>query len=391
MTGVQTCALPIFKDVVVHGIVRDSQGRKMSKSLGNGIDPIEIIEKYGADSLRFSVLSGTTMGNDIRYMPEKLEQASNFANKIWNATKFITNNMVDEEEIIKFHQENYDSKTGKFNSENLKLEDKWIINKLQKLIIEVTNNIENYDLGVALDKIYAFIWNEFCDWYIEMVKTRLYSENNEEKVKVCYVLDYVFGISMKLLHQFMPFISTKIYRSLVQYNDKDLMVSKWPHVKTNLEYEKEEKIVENLKNIIVEIRNIRANMNVHPSKKANLIFVTNKYEDAVWEAKEFLLKLGFGEKIIVQKDKIGIKENAISILGDGIELYMPFEGLVDIEEERKRLEEEKKKLESEVQRCEKMLANPGFINKAPQKKIEEEKAKLEKYTEMLNKVKDRLK
>ena len=224
-----------------------------------------------------------------------------------------------------------------------------------------------------------------------MVKTRLYSENHEEKVKVCYVLDYVFGISMKLLHPFMPFITTKIYRSLVQYNDKDLMVSKWPHVKTNLEYEKEEKIVENLKNIIVEIRNIRANMNVHPSKKANLIFVTNKYEDAVWEAKEFLLKLGFGEKIIVQKDKIGIKENAISILGDGIELYMPFEGLVDIEEERKRLEEEKKKLESEVQRCEKMLSNPGFINKAPQKKIEEEKAKLEKYTEMLNKVKDRLK
>ena len=389
--GLELTNKPPFKDVVVHGIVRDSQGRKMSKSLGNGIDPIEIIEKYGADSLRFSVLSGTTMGNDIRYMPEKLEQASNFANKIWNATKFITNNMVDEEEIIKFHQENYDSKTGKFNSENLKLEDKWIINKLQKLIIEVTNNIENYDLGVALDKILAFIWNEFCDCYIEIVKTRLYSENNEEKVKVCYVLDYVFGISMKLLHPFMPFITTKIYRSLVQYNDKDLMVSKWPHLKTNLEYEKEEKIVENLKNIIVEIRNIRANMNVHPSKKANLIFVTNKYEDAVWEAKEFLLKLGFGEKIIVQKDKVGIKENAISILGDGIELYMPFEGLVDIEEERKRLEEEKKKLESEVQRCEKMLSNPGFINKAPQKKIEEEKAKLEKYTEMLNKVKDRLK
>ena len=221
--------------------------------------------------------------------------------------------------------------------------------------------------------------------------TKTDNEYHEEKVKVCYVLDYVFGISMKLLHPFMPFITTKIYRSLVQYNDKDLMVSKWPHVKTNLEYEKEEKIVENLKNIIVEIRNIRANMNVHPSKKANLIFVTNKYEDAVWEAKEFLLKLGFGEKIIVQKDKVGIKENAISILGDGIELYMPFEGLVDIEEERKRLEEEKKKLESEVQRCEKMLSNPGFINKAPQKKIEEEKAKLEKYTEMLNKVKDRLK
>ena len=195
---------------------------------------------------------------------------------------------------------------------------------------------------------------------------------------------------MKLLHPFMPFITTKIYRSLVQYNDKELMCSKWPQVKTNFEYEEEEKIIENLKDIIVEIRNVRANMNVHPSKKAELIFVTEKYEDEIWEAKEFLLKLGFGEKIKIQKDKIGIKENAISILSDGIELYMPFEGLVDLEEEKKRLEKEKKKLETEVERCEKMLSNQGFISKAPQKKIDEEKEKLQKYKEMLEKVKERL-
>lgn len=358
----------------------------MSKTLGNGIDPIEIIDKYGADSLRFAVISGTTMGNDIRYMPEKLEQASNFANKIWNATKFITNNEVKEEDIIKFHEEVYNKETKKYNSELLKLEDKWIINKLETLIVEVTNNLENYDLGVALDKVYNFIWNEFCDWYIEMVKPRLYSEDYNEKVKVCYVLDYIFGISMKLLHPFMPFVTTEIYRNLVKYNDKDLMVSKWPGAKNKDEFKDEENFVEMLKRIITEIRNTRAKMNVHPSKKADLIFVTEKYESKIKEAKEFLLKLGFGNDIIIQENKTGIKEDAISILEDGVELYIPFEGLVDMEQERKRLEEEKKRLKSEVARCEKMLSNPGFMNKAPQNKIEEEQAKLQKYKEMLAKL-----
>ena len=264
--GIELTGKNPFKDVLVHGIVRDSQGRKMSKSLGNGIDPIEIIDKYGADALRFSVLSGTTMGNDIKYMPEKLEQASNFANKIWNAAKFITMNMVSEEKIFEFG-----------------------------------------------------------------VKT------------VCKI------------------------------------------------YEKEAKTVEKLKEIIVGIRNIRAQMNIHPSKKAVLIFVTNDYENEIWEAKDFLLKLGFGEKIVIKKDKLGIKDDAISILADGIELYIPFEGLVNLEEERKRLQEEKTKLLSEVSRCEKMLANQGFINKAPQAKIQEEKDKLATYKEMLAKVEERLK
>lgn len=379
-----------FKDILIHGMVRDSQGRKMSKTLGNGIDPIEIIDEYGADSLRFAVISGTTMGNDIRYMPEKLEQASNFANKIWNATKFIRNNDVKDEDIIEFHEEVFDKKTGKYKEELLHLEDKWIINKLETLITEVTNNMENYDLGVALDKVYNFIWNEFCDWYIEMVKPRLYSDDYKEKVKVCYVLDYVFGISMKLLHPFMPFVTTEIYRNLVKYNDKELMVSKWPYAKNENAFKEEEEFVERLKTIITEIRNTRANMNVHPSKKAELIFVTEKYEKEIEEAKEFLLKLGFGSNITIQKDKAGIKDDAISIVQDGIELYMPFEGLVDMEQERKRLQEEKKRLEGEVARCEKMLSNPGFMNKAPQSKIDEEKAKLEKYKDMLAKVMESL-
>ena len=384
--GIEFTGKAPFKDILIHGMVRDSQGRKMSKTLGNGIDPIEIIDKYGADSLRFAVISGTTMGNDIRYMPEKLEQASNFANKIWNATKFITNNEVKEEDIIKFHEEVYNKETKKYNSELLKIEDKWIISKLETLIVEVTNNLENYDLGVALDKVYNFIWNEFCDWYIEMVKPRLYSEDYNEKVKVCYVLDYIFGISMKLLHPFMPFVTTEIYRNLVKYNDKDLMVSKWPGARNKDGFKDEENFVEMLKRIITEIRNTRAKMNVHPSKKADLIFVTEKYESKIKEAKEFLLKLGFGNDIIIQENKTGIKEDAISILEEGVELYIPFEGLVDMEQERKRLEEEKKRLKSEVARCEKMLSNPGFMNKAPQSKIEEEQAKLQKYKEMLAKL-----
>ena len=373
-----------FKDVVIHGLVRDAQGRKMSKTLGNGVDPIEVIEKYGADALRFSVISGTTMGNDIRYMPEKLEQASNFANKIWNAAKFIINSNVDENDIKKFHDEVY-------NPELLQIEDKWILNKLDKLIAEVTVNIENYDLGIALDKIYNFIWNEFCDWYIEMIKPRLYSDNYETKVAVCDTLNYVFGTSLKLLHPFMPFITSKIYSELVQYSDKELMVSKWPEIRSEFAFDKEERTVENLKEIIVGIRNVRANMNIHPSKKSELIFVTKSNQEELEQSKDFILKLGFGNTIKVQDSKEGIKDNAISIIKDGIELYIPFEGLVDIEEEKKRLQDEKEKLEKEVLRCEKMLSNPGFVNKAPESKVNEEKAKLEKYKEMLRNTEERLK
>ena len=379
-----------FSDIIIHGLVRDSQGRKMSKSLGNGIDPIEIADKYGADALRFSLLSGTTMGNDIRYMPEKLDQASNFANKIWNAAKFIIMNMPNKEEVKKFHEAEFNATTNTYRRENLRIEDKWILNKLDKLIIDITRNIENYDLGIAIDNLYNFIWNEFCDWYIEICKSRIYSDDEKTKLIVTDILNYVFGTSLKLLHPFMPFVTSKIYENLVNYDEKDLMISEWPKVNTELKYENEEEIVEKIKQIIVEIRNVRANMNIHPSKKSELIFVTKKYEDELWDAKEFILKLGFGTTLKIQQDKTGIAENAISILADGIELYMPLEDLVDLEEERKRLEEEKTKLEAEVERCEKMLSNSGFINKAPAAKIQEEREKLAKYKEMLEKVKARI-
>ena len=373
--GLEFTDVEPFKDVLIHGIIRDSQGRKMSKTLGNGIDPLEVIDEYGADSLRFSVLSGTTMGNDIKYMPEKLEQASNFSNKIWNAAKFVINasKEVKDEDILNY------------NLSDLKIEDKWILNKLNKLVSKVTANLENYDLGIALDSIYSFIRDEFCDWYIEMAKSRIYSEDYKEKIQVCYVLNYVLGIAMKLLHPFMPFITTKIYENIVKKDDEDLMVSIWPKVSKETQFEKEEELLEKLKEIIVDIRNIRAKMNIHPSKKADLIFVTEKYEKELSEEKGFMLKLGFGKNLIIQKNKENIKENAISILKDGIELYMPQEGIIDFEKEEKRKEEEKKKIEFEIQRAEKMLSNPGFVNKAPKEKVEQEKAKLEKYKEMLKK------
>lgn len=378
-----------FSDVLIHGIVRDSQGRKMSKTLGNGVDPIEVIEQYGADSMRFSVLSGTTMGNDIRYMPEKLEQASNFANKIWNAAKFIIMNRPEEKEIIKFAQENFDGNTYKDGA--LKLEDKWIISKLNKLVADITKNIENYDLGVALDNIYGFIWNEFCDWYIEMVKSRLYSEDQLEKVRVSYVLDYVFRTTMKLLHPFMPFVTSEIYDNLVKYDDKELMVSDWPKENDNLN---REEIIEKIKQVIVEIRNIRANKNIHPSKKSEIILVpTKNVEKLTKKLKELapiLLKLGFGSKITIKENNEGVGKNTINIITEGLEVYVSLEGLIDVKEEIERLSQEKAKMESEIARCEKMLSNPGFVNKAPKAKVEEEQQKLENYKEMLSKIEIKL-
>ncbi len=323
-------------------------------------------------------------------MPEKLDQASNFANKIWNASKFIINNLASKEEIMEFDSKARDEKTGMYKAEMLKIEDRWILNKLDNLIETVTKNIEDYDLGIALDNIYSFIWNEFCDWYIEMVKPRLYSENKDEKIAISFVLNYVFGDSLKLLHPFMPFVTSEIYDCLVNYNDKDLMMTDWPKIRKRVEYNEADNIVEKLKEMIVGVRNVRANMNIHPSKKAKLIFVTTKYETEVNEAKEFLLKLGFGSEIKIQSNKDGIGQDAISIIQDGIELYMPLEDLVDIKEEIARLESEKKKLEAEVQRGEKMLSNPGFVNKAPEKKINEEKEKLANYKKMLEAVTERL-
>mgnify|MGYP006069193573 FL=1 len=378
-----------FSDVLIHGIVRDSQGRKMSKTLGNGVDPIEVIDEYGADSLRFSVLSGTTMGNDIRYMPEKLEQASNFANKMWNAAKFIIMNMPEKEKLIKFREENYNEKENSYKEGSLKLEDKWIINKTNKLVSEITTNIDNYDLGIAIDKLYSFIWNEFCDWYIEFAKISLYNGADEDKVRTAYVLNEVFRTCLKLLHPFMPFVTSEIYNDLVNYDGKDLMVSEWPKAKSEdgkFEYDFEEEIIEKIKEIIVEIRNVRSTKNIHPSKKAELILVTNRYQDELKQAEGILLKLGFADSVKIQDNSSNVSENSIHIVTDGIEVFIPLEGLIDLEEEKKRVEQERKRLQSEIERCEKMLSNPGFMNKAPQAKIDEEKEKLAKYKEMLERI-----
>ncbi|MBQ7410180.1 MAG: valine--tRNA ligase [Clostridia bacterium] len=378
-----------FKDVLVHGIVRDNQGRKMSKTLGNGIDPLDVIDQYGTDSLRFSLLSGTTMGNDIRFMPEKLDQAANFANKIWNAAKFITMNLADDEKVREFCYEVYE-KEHKYNPERLRIEDKWILNKFDKLVQEVSKNLDNYDLGIAVDKIYGFMWNEFCDWYIEMVKPRIYSEDEATRVAVSDILNHVFSSSLKLLHPFMPFVTSEIYSKLICFGTEDLMVSNWPTIRDEFVFDKEEATVEKLKKLIVEIRNIRTKMNVHPAKKSKLMIVSNDIEKEIKEAEEFLTKLGFANEIIIVKDESEVPQNAVSIVVDDLKVFIPFEELVDIEEEIKRLEGEKTKLEAEVLRGEKMLSNPGFVNKAPEAKVNEEKAKLENYKQMLKTVEERL-
>ena len=388
--GLELTGVEPFKDVLIHGIVRDSQGRKMSKTLGNGIDPLDVVEKYGADSLRYSVISGTTMGNDIRFMPEKLDQASNFANKVWNAAKFVISNSADEEKVREFCFNAFE-KNKAYDADYFTIEDKWILNKLDKLVVDVTNNIENYDIGIALDKIYNFIWNEFCDWYIEMAKSRIYSDNEKAKVQVTDVLNHVLASSLKLLHPFMPFITSEIYSNIIVFGTKDLIVAKWPDIREKFAFDDEEEFIEKIKKLIVEIRNVRTKMNVHPSKKSKMIIVSSNNDEKIMEIKDSLLKLGFASEIVIQKDEGEIPENAISIVIDDIKVFLPFEDLVDIKEEIERLTKEKKRLESEVLRGEKMLSNPGFINKAPEAKINEERDKLDNYRTMLEAVKENLK
>ena len=377
-SGLETMKQKPFSDVLIHGIVRDSQGRKMSKSLGNGIDPLETIEKYSTDALRFSLILGISPGNDIKYMPEKLDQASNFANKLWNAAKFVLMNLEGIEEL------------PKIDITKLEYEDKWILSKLNTIAKEITENLDNYELGIATQKVYDFIWNEFCDWYIEIVKTRLYGENKESKLTAQVVLNEVLKNALKLLHPIMPFITEEIYQQL--YNiDESIMISEFPKYSSKFDFKDEESKIEKLKEIIVGIRNIRANLNVHPSKKSDLIFVTKTNKDLIEKSQNFLKKLGYSENIKIQENKDGIAQNAMSIITDEIEVYIPFEDLVDIEEERKRLETEKQKVLSEIERAEKMLSNPGFINKAPEAKINQEKEKLATYKEMLKNIEDRLK
>ena len=371
----QTGEVP-FKDVFIHGIVRDSQGRKMSKSLGNGIDPLEIIDKYSSDALRFSLISGTSAGNDMRFMEEKLDAASNFANKVWNAAKFVLMNL---------------DVGGAAHSDpkELMAEDKWILSKLNTLIAEVKVNMDNYDLGVALDKIYGFIWNEFCDWYIEIVKPRLYNKENKTRKTAQYILNKVLGDSLKLLHPFMPFVTEKIYKELYN-NDESIMIANYPEFDKELEFKEEEVALEELKEVITGIRNARATMNVHPSKKSKLIFVTKKYGETIKESEEFLKKLGFSEDVQVQETKENIPQNAVNIVSSNIEVFIPFEDLVDIKEEIERLEKEKSKILVEKEKTDKMLSNPGFIAKAPAAKVEEEKQKQAKFSEMIAAIEARI-
>ena len=328
-----------FKDVFIHGIIRDSQGRKMSKSLGNGIDPLEIIEKYGADALRFSLISGTTPGNDMRFMPEKLEAAGNFANKIWNAAKFVLMNLegADEEFLTS------DIST---HISNLEIEDKWILSKLNTLAKEVKTNIDNYDLGVAIDKIQSFIWDEFCDWYIEIVKTRLYNkeeENANSRKTAQYVLNKVLCDALKLLHPFMPFVTEKIYKEL--YNkDESIMIAKYPEFNKDLDFKDDEAKIEQIKEAITGIRNVRTKMNVHPSKKSKLIFITQKYADTIKKSEGFIKKLGFAEEIEIKQNKENIPQNAVNVVTSEMEIFIPFTDLVNIEEEIGRLSKEKEKI-----------------------------------------------
>ena len=365
-----------FKDVLIHGIVRDSLGRKMSKSIGNGIDPLEIIDEYSADSLRFSLVSGTTAGNDMRFMPEKLESAGNFANKIWNAAKFVLMNLQDYEEIG-------------VDYKNLLSEDKWILSRLNNLVAEIKVNMDNYDLGVALDKIYSFIWNEFCDWYIEIVKTRLYNKEDKSRKTAQYVLNKVLGDSLKLLHPFMPFVTEKIYTKLFN-EDESIIIAKYPEYSKDLEFKDDEKNIEQIKEVIVGIRNIRTKMNVHPSKKSKLIFIAPGYEKFLESADGFIKKLGFSEDIEIRNERINIPRNAVNVVTSSMEVFIPFEDLVDIKEEIERLEKEKSKILIEKEKTDKMLSNPGFIEKAPQAKVEEEKQKSIKFNEMIQSIEERI-
>ncbi len=382
-SGIEHTGKVPFKDVLIHGIVRDSQGRKMSKSLGNGIDPLEVIETYGTDALRFSLTVGTTPGNDIRYMPEKLESASNFANKLWNASKFVLKHLENAS------KETQEKMIEEEIPENLCYEDKWILSKANQLAKEVTNHLDNYDLGIAAQKIYDFAWNEFCDWYIEMVKPRLFDEQKESMQSALWTLNKVLIIILKLLHPIMPFVTEEIYQTL--YHKKEsIMISNWPQYSKDLDFSEEEQQIEEIKEVIVGIRNIRTNMNVHPSKKSKLIFVTKTMKNVIETDKAMIQKLGYANEIIVQEEKKNIPQNAMSIVTKHMEVFIPFEDLVEIEAEKQRLTDEIKRLEAEVQRAEKMLANPGFVNKAPEKKVQEEKEKLAKYQTMLVATKERL-
>lgn len=368
-----------FKHVFIHGIVRDAQGRKMSKSLGNGIDPLEVIDEYGTDALRFALTIGTSPGNDMRFSNDKVESSRNFANKIWNASRFV---LMNFDESVDF---------SSVNPEKFTMADKWILSRINSLSKEATENMEKFELGIALQKIYEFIWDEFCDWYIELVKPRLYDKESDSRLEAQYVLNYVLSASMKLLHPYMPFITEEIYSYLIN-EDESIMISKWPEYKEEYNYQEEENKMELIMNIIKNIRNMRAEMNVPPSRKAKTIFVASdaKEQQILEEGRGYFSSLGFSSETVIQVDKSGIPSDAVSSVLAGVEVFIPLEDLIDIEKEIERLEKEIENLQKELDRVNKKLSNKGFVSKAPKKVIDGEREKKAKYQEMYQKVLERL-
>ena len=377
----QTGEIP-FHTVLFHGLIRDDQGRKMSKSLGNGIDPLEVIDKYGADALRFTLITGNAPGNDMRCYWERVEASRNFANKIWNASRFIMMNMdnagISDEEI------------AKVTLDDLTMADKWIVAKANQLVRDVTDNMEKYELGVAADKIHNFLWDEFCDWYIEMVKPRLWAEDDATKAAALWTLKEVLTIGLKLLHPYMPFVTEEIYCTLT--GDESIMISPWPVAEEARDFTKDAENVDIIKDAVRAIRTVRTDMNVPPSKKA-AVYVVSEKEDIrkIFEdSRVFFATLGYASEVKVQADKTGIDDDAVSAVIHNAVIYIPFAELVDVEKELERLGKEKKRLEGEIKRGEGMLANPNFVNKAPEEKVNAEKEKLAKYKETYAQVCERI-
>ena len=366
-----------FNTVLIHGLVRDSQGRKMSKSLGNGIDPLEVIDKYGADALRLTLVTGNAPGNDMRFYWERVEASRNFANKIWNASRFILMNL-----------DKADSSAVELS--DLAPADKWILSKLNTLAKDVTENMENYDLGVAVQKIYDFIWEEFCDWYIEMVKPRLWNDEDTTKAAALWTLKTVLTESLKLLHPYMPFITEEIFLNLT--DEETIMLSKWPEYKAEWNFPEAETAIDHCKDLVKGVRNVRTQMDVPPSRKAKLFVVS---DDASIRAdldanKDVYVNLASASQIFIQADKTGISEDAVSVVIPGAVAYLPLEELVDFEKEKERLNKEKDKLTKELARSRGMLSNEKFLANAKPEKVEEEKAKLAKYEQMMAQVEERL-
>ena len=393
-SGIEQTGKCPFNTVLIHGLVRDSQGRKMSKSLGNGIDPLEVIDKYGADALRMTLITGNAPGNDMRFYWERVENSRNFANKVWNASRFI---MMNIEKASAERMAEYDRAYAKDAdaslAENapLTLADKWILSRVNTLAKDVTENLDKFELGIALQKVYDFIWEEFCDWYIEMVKPRLWNDEDTTKASALWTLKKVLIQSLKLLHPYMPFITEEIFCNL-QEEESSIMISAWPEYSEKLNFASEEQAVETIKEAVRAIRNVRTSMNVPPSKKAKVFVVSDRQDvlDIFEHSKSFFATLAYASEVALQADKTGIGEDAVSAVIPSASIYMPFAELVDVEKETERLEKEKTRLEGELKRVNGMLSNEKFISKAPEAKIAEEKAKLEKYTQMMKQVEEHL-